>query len=93
MVVVLVVSGSWLFIVCWTGDKVTLDFESIEDATYQSMWYLLPLKMQKCIPIIMNFAQKQVHIANFGEIHCTRETFKKVCFHYITFNCSNLKHS
>lgn len=82
MSVVLVVSGSWLFLVCWTGDEVTIHFEIIQDAAYRSAWYLLPLRIQKSIPNVIIFAQKPVYVGNFGEVHCTRETFKKVCFYY-----------
>lgn len=55
---------------------------------------MLPLDMQKNIPMIICLAQKEVHLQGFGSAHCMREVFMKVYyvslinvffFYFVTF--------
>lgn len=68
----------WLFVVCHFGDEVRIHFEALNESITQCVWYEFPLEMQKCMPMMIQMAQKPVFIGTFGEIHCTREVFKKV---------------
>lgn len=68
----------WLFIYCYFGDQVTSQFNNIVDSFYSIDWYLLPLNIQKDLPLVIFAADSKVHIKGFGTTSCTRETFKKV---------------
>lgn len=68
----------WLFIYCYFGDEVTSRFDGIETKLYLCNWYLLPLPLEKCIPMIINSTHKPIYLQGFGSTSCTRESFKKV---------------
>ena len=70
---------SWLYVFCEFGHQVTQRFDDLHDTVFGMAWYLLPLEMQKTIPMIISMAQKEVHLEAFGGVHCTREVFMKVC--------------
>lgn len=67
-----------LFLFCHFGNQLTDTFGTIYDTFYQCDWYLMPLKIQKIMPTILNAAQEPVFLRGFGNITCTREMFKKV---------------
>lgn len=69
---------SWLFVICYFGDEVTIHFDGVGNDVYQCNWYEFPLKMQKCMPMKITLAHKPVYIGSFVQIHCTREIFKRV---------------
>lgn len=77
-VIIFFAAMPWMFLICYFGDEVRIHFSSINESLQSCAWYAFPLEMQKCIPITMQMAQKAVYVGNFGEIHCTREIFKKV---------------
>ena len=70
---------------CSCGEMVTNGFEIINDELKQCKWYLLPLKIQQMISIFVANAQQPTFIRGFGNIFCTRETFKIVS---IKLKCS-----
>ncbi|XP_055309036.1 uncharacterized protein LOC129572943 [Sitodiplosis mosellana] len=77
----------WLFIYCYFGDEVTSRFNGIEMKNYLCNWYLLPLPLQKCLPIIILSTHKSIFLRGFGSTSCTRESFTKVVnvgFSYFT---------
>lgn len=69
---------TWLFIYCYFGDKVTSQFSSICDTLCSINWYLLPLNIQKTLPMVVFAAERFVYLKGFGSTSCTRETFKRV---------------
>lgn len=66
------------YFICFFGDEVTTHFAYVNESIYLCDWYLFPLKMQKSLPPMIILAQKPLYIGNFGPVHCTRDTFKKV---------------
>ncbi|XP_055296830.1 odorant receptor 22c-like [Sitodiplosis mosellana] len=68
----------WLYLFCHFGDQLTESFGNVDNAFYQLSWYELPLDMQKCIPMAISLAQKEIYLQGFGSINCTKDTFKKI---------------
>lgn len=53
-------------------------FEAVINKVEELDWYLLPMKIQRILPIIMINTQPLIYITCFGSITCSRETLKKV---------------
>lgn len=54
-------------------------FEMFNDELNQCIdWYALPIGLQKLLIIVMTNAQRETVIRGFGNIFCTRTTFRKV---------------
>lgn len=70
----------WLYVFCEFGQQTTQCFDDLHGTVFGMDWYLLPIEMQKTIPMIISMAQKEVHIQGFGNFHSTREVFMKVNF-------------
>lgn len=68
----------WLLLFCLFGNYVTTRFEDESNAVYQLDWYLMPLDMQKNLPMFITSAQKSVYLRGFAGAQCTREVFKQV---------------
>ena len=58
------------------------EFEDINDLINRFDWHLLPLEIQRLLPIIMANAQQPVGFQCFGSFICNRDTFKTVCVHF-----------
>lgn len=67
-----------VFAVCEIGQGVSDRFEIFEEKLTQYDWYLLPIKMQRMYLIFMAHTQQTPNIQAFGNIVCSRETFKTV---------------
>lgn len=52
--------------------------EYIGHGIAQGNWYLLPVKLQKILPLSIIVAQNPVYIKAFGNTACTREMFNRV---------------
>lgn len=72
--------------VCELAGKMGSEFETFNDQIDQFDWYLMPLEIQKMLPLIMMDSQQEVGFTCFGSIMCNRETFRKVRVLYITIN-------
>lgn len=72
----------WAFgvigVYCCCGDMVTNGFEIISDELSQSKWYFFSLEMQKMLIIFSANTQQPAIIRGYGNITCSRETFKNV---------------
>lgn len=68
----------WLYVFCYFGDKLTDRYACVGNQIYQFDWYLVPIDMQKCLPVILTVAQKNVYLRGSFGAQCTRDTFKKV---------------
>jgi 7tm Odorant receptor len=69
-----------LFIFCDLGESVTARFERFNDRLCRYKWYLLSIEMQQMYLIFVADTQQSVTLGSYGNIECTRETFKKVNF-------------
>lgn len=74
----------WSFAICGFfcefGETVTRQFHLFDVEIYGCGWYLLPIRMQKMHLIFMMNTQQPALIQGYGNIWCTRDTFKKVHF-------------
>lgn len=60
------------------GERVTLQFNAFNELLCQSEWYLLPLDVQRMLVIFMMDTEQPAVIQGYGNIECTRASFKKV---------------
>lgn len=67
-----------LYLFCYFGDQVTQRFEDVGDSVYELSWYLLPLDMQKRLPMVIALTQRRVFVRGFADTRSTREVFRKV---------------
>lgn len=66
-----------IFIICDASEYVTDHFERI-DLYNQCNWYEYPANIRRIMPIVIANTQRPVVISAYGNILCTRETFKRV---------------
>lgn len=71
-------SFSLVFFFCEFGELILTDFDGLSDGLYDNEWYLYPLDVQRMIPTILIGTQDVISIRGFGNIECTRNTFKMV---------------
>lgn len=67
-----------VLLVCEVGQRITDEFRGVDEAFGNVHWYLLPLELQRMLPLIIAYTQEPVIIAFFGSASCTRNQFKKV---------------
>lgn len=77
-----------VFIACECGERVTGQFETLEDTLTKCNWYSYPIEMQRIYLIFLAHTQQTSNIQSYGSITCTRETFKMV-FYVIDINSIN----
>lgn len=53
-------------------------FDIYGDELYHCDWYLFSIKFQRMLLMILTNSQQPVVIRGYGNIECTRDTFKKV---------------
>lgn len=76
MVTIFITITTW-YVFCHFGDRVT-HFEAISTEVYQLNWYMLPLDVQKHLPMVIALAQKRVYVRGFADTRSTQEVFMKV---------------
>lgn len=67
-----------MFSFCYFGQNITDQFAEFGDTIYQSEWYSFPNEVMQLLPFFMNATQKPVVLRGFGNVSCTRESFRKV---------------
>lgn len=67
-----------VLIPCELSQRLNLGFDEFNDMIVQFEWYLFPGKIQRMLPIVMNFTQQPVEITCFGSITANRDAFKYV---------------
>ena len=67
-----------LFATCELADRISTEFDDINDMVNKLDWYSFPVTIQKTLPLIIMNTQKSVGFVCFGSILCNRDTFKKV---------------
>lgn len=79
----LIFSWALLIILFWCefGKIVCEKFAVFDHELWQCKWYLFPIEMQRMLVIFMSNTQDQATLLGYGNIECTRDTFKRViCF-------------
>lgn len=66
-----------IYVFCDSSAYVTRHFREI-DIYNECEWYAFPASVRRSMPIIIVNAQEAVILKGFGNILCTRETFKRV---------------
>lgn len=74
----LVWSFAIIFVVCEFGQQLTHQFVLFDEELCQFNWYLLPIELQRMLVIIMANAQQASFMQGYGNIQCTRGSFKQV---------------
>ena len=62
----------WLYLFCHFGSRVTERFSDVDRAFYELTWYELSLDMQKCVPMAISLAHKEIYLQGFASINCTK---------------------
>lgn len=75
-----------VFIACESGERMSLKFKRFNYALGQCNWYAFPIEMQQMFVTIMASSQSPTFIEAYGNILCTRESFKNVEFFHLFFN-------
>lgn len=88
LLLLLGVSLTILSTVTELSQVITNQFEMFNNELDQCAWYAFhSMKMQQILMIVMANAQQPTFIRGFGNIPCTRETFKKVILSSLIVNC------
>lgn len=69
---------TFIFLYCELGKAVTDEFDSIDEDLCQYKWYLLSIEIQQMMIIFMNDTQQPALFRGFGNVTCTRDSFKNV---------------
>lgn len=67
-----------VYTTCEIGERLCGSFNKISVVIDRLNWYLLPIKVQKMLHVIILIVQCPVTLECFGSISCLREAFKKV---------------
>lgn len=72
----------WSFVVvllfCVSGEMVTYQFNMYNEVLNKVNWYTFPVEMQQMLVIFMSITQSSTFIRGYGNIVCTRDSFKQV---------------
>lgn len=72
----------WVFVLtflfCEPGERVSNQFESFGEELQRCNWYKLSMEMQRLYAIFLLNTQQPIIIESYGQLQCTRETFKRV---------------
>lgn len=73
----------WTFgaiaLVCELGERVAKQFDLFDDKLNLCKWYLFPIDVQRMLLIFICDTQQPKFVRGFGNIICTRDSFKSVC--------------
>lgn len=77
-----VVFGIWALslelVVCEFGQRMSDEYEGVEDALIRLDWYQLPTDNQRLLPIMFMYCQEPLILLFFGCLSVSRWQFKKV---------------
>ena len=71
-----------LFLICEFGQMITNRFDQLNEAIDDCDWSSFPKEIQKILPIIIQNTQRPVVLRTFENASCSRETFRRVNFHF-----------
>lgn len=66
-----------MFFNCEIGQDVSNQFNKLSDDIWKCDWYLLSHQLQRMLIVIIINAQDPVFIRGFGNVECTRDSFKQ----------------
>lgn len=66
------------FFFCDCGERVSNEFDKINNEIWQNDWYTYPIAVQRMLPIVIAGSQQKVAVHGFGNLALTRESFKTV---------------
>lgn len=69
---------------CECGKMVNTQFALFDHELWQCSWYLFPNDMQQMLAFVMANTQDPAVLLGFGNIECTRDTFKRVICLFIS---------
>lgn len=79
-------SFTLIFMFCELGERLTAQFDEIDEEIFRSNWYAFPMDVQRMLPLIMDGTQEPIVLSGLGNILCTREAFKNVIDFQMKFN-------
>lgn len=83
------VDGSYgfglVFVVSELCQQVCNGFEEMNEVMDQFHWSSYPVKVQRMLPLVINYTQQPIEFKVFGSIACCRESCKKVIFNSFVF--------
>lgn len=94
--IVAVSAAAILFSFCMFGESLANQFDELDLRFYQSIdWYLFPMGIQRMLVTVMSNTQRPTVILGYGNVECTRDTFKTViwaifCMTEMHFWCRKL---
>lgn len=71
-----------MFALCMFGENLAGQFNALDDALSQCKWYLFPIDVKRMLITLMSNTQQTVALLGYGNIECTRDTFKNVRIPY-----------
>lgn len=67
-----------IFGVCEFGGQLTQQFGEFDERLCKCKWYLWPIELQRMLIIVISNAQQPSYMLGYGNIVCTRYSFKQV---------------
>lgn len=67
-----------VYLFCEIFERAGSGFEGINDVLNEIDWYLLPIDLQRMLPMILVNAQQPIQFECYASISCSRKTFKNV---------------
>lgn len=69
-----------MIIYCQLSENVTLDLLAAGDIFYESLWYRLPVRVQKLYMLPIQRSQREFRVTGLGIIECSLRVFASVRF-------------
>lgn len=67
-----------IFLFCELGERIIDDSDKVNNELWMCDWYTYPAAIQRTLPLVINGLQQPFILGGFGNIQCTRESFKFV---------------
>lgn len=67
-----------IFCICEFGERLTLQFIAFDRQVWQTKWYSMPTELQRMLLVLIANAQQPAFLKSYGNIECTRDSFKMV---------------
>lgn len=63
---------------CYFGEHASNHVTDLSKSIYQTKWYLYPVDLQKCLPIVIGNCQRSQYFDGFGMMDLSLTTFSRV---------------
>lgn len=64
----------FVFLLCEPGERMTTQFNELNDELNRCDWYLLPISIQQMYVIFSLEAQNSMEMLSYADITCERQT-------------------